>query len=112
MYAQLVPRGAACPQVSSKGLITLVSGVGAKGTSTIQLGGGRGLGPKGATRLADTLQATKPTLLSYLDLRKPYYLRLWREIANPVQSAENLCQLSYLEIFVDSRYFIYTPIEM
>ncbi len=34
-------------------------------------------------------------------------LRLFHEIAKPVQSADTFFELSYLENFVDSRYFIH-----
>jgi hypothetical protein len=55
-------------QVSSGGVVELVSGVGAKGTSKMALSGGRGLGPEGATRLAGLLREAPP-LLDSLDLR-------------------------------------------
>ncbi len=55
-------------QVSSGGAVMLVSGVGAKGTSKMALSGGRGLGPKGATRLAGLLREAPP-LLASLNLR-------------------------------------------
>jgi hypothetical protein len=46
-----------------------VSGVGAKGTSHLELSGGKGLGAIGAQRLADLLRETPPQLLTELDLR-------------------------------------------
>ncbi len=56
-------------QVSSTGQVTLVSGVGAKGTSALGLSGGQGLGPEGARRLAGLLLEGPPPLLASLDLR-------------------------------------------
>ena len=56
-------------QVYSDGDVRLVSGVGAKGTSYMTLGGGKGLGPDEAQQLARLLQKTQLPLLSTLDLR-------------------------------------------
>ncbi len=56
-------------QVSPRGAIKLVSGVGAKGTSKMELSSGRGLGREGATRLAGLLREVPP-LLASLDLRQ------------------------------------------
>ncbi len=47
----------------------LVSGVGAKGTSVVDLIDGRGLGPEGARELAGLLTEAPPPLLTSLDLR-------------------------------------------
>ena len=52
----------------------LVSGVGAKRTSTMALSGGKGLGPEGARRLADLLQQAPPPLLASLNLRHMPFL--------------------------------------
>ncbi len=57
-------------QVSSSGDVRVVSGVGAKGTSKMALGNGRGLGPEGATRLAETMREAPPMLLAKLDIRQ------------------------------------------
>ena len=46
-----------------------MSGVGAKGTSHLDLSGGKGLGSIGAQRLADLLREAPPQLLTELDLR-------------------------------------------
>ncbi len=56
------------PQVSSRGAVEVVSGVGAKGTSKMALSGGGGLGAAGATRLAGLLREAPP-LLASLDIR-------------------------------------------
>ncbi len=56
-------------QVSGSGRVAAVSGVGAKGTSALQLAGGRALGPDGARRLAEVLRTAPPPLLASLDLR-------------------------------------------
>ncbi len=47
----------------------LVSGVGNRGTSKMELGGGKGLGPEGARRLAELLREKQPQFLTSLDLR-------------------------------------------
>ena len=52
----------------------LVSGVGAKGISSVALSGGRGLGPEGAARLADLLREAPPPLLASIDLRRISFL--------------------------------------
>jgi hypothetical protein len=39
------------------------------GTSYMTLRGGKGLGPEGATRLADLLREARPPLLTALNLR-------------------------------------------
>ncbi len=51
----------------------LVSGVGAKGTSTVSLSGRRGLGPEGAVRLADLLREAPPPLLASINLRRIFF---------------------------------------
>jgi hypothetical protein len=56
-------------QVSSSGLVKLVSGVGDKGTSTTTLSGGKGLGPEGAQQLARLLREALSPHLTSLDLR-------------------------------------------
>ncbi len=53
----------------------LVSGVGAKGISSVALSGGRGLGPEGAVRLAGLLGETHPPLLSTLNLRQTIFFQ-------------------------------------
>jgi hypothetical protein len=58
-----------CWQVSSSGIVKLVSAVGDRGTSTMALSGGKGLGPEGAQRLAELLHVAQPLLLSSLYLR-------------------------------------------
>ncbi len=47
----------------------LVSGVGDKGTSTMTLSGGKGLGPEGALQLAKLFNKDLPQLLTSLNLR-------------------------------------------
>ena len=49
--------------------MSMVSGVGAAGTSYVPLSGGTPLGPHGARRLAELLLAAPPPLLTSLDLR-------------------------------------------
>ena len=56
-------------QVSSTGRVAVVSGVGAKGTSALELSGGQGLGPEGVGRLAGLLLEAPPPLMAELDLR-------------------------------------------
>ena len=56
-------------QVASNGDVRLVIGEGTKGTSSMTLSDGKGLGPDGATRLADLLLNAPPPLLSSLKLR-------------------------------------------
>ena len=56
-------RGGMRGQVTSGGAVRVVSGVGAKGTSCMQLSGAHGLGPDGAQRLAALLQEPPPMLL-------------------------------------------------
>ena len=51
------------------GDVRVVSGVGDKGTSRMQLSGGKGLGPDGARRLAELLLEAPPPLLASLQLR-------------------------------------------
>ena len=60
---------AAVRQVSRDGVVKLVSGVGAKGTITMALSEGRGLGREGATRLAALMREAPPMLLTKLDIR-------------------------------------------
>ncbi len=48
----------------------MVSGVGGKGTSRMQISGGKGLGPDGARRLAELLLEATPPLLAWLQLRR------------------------------------------
>jgi hypothetical protein len=52
------------------GAVRLVSGVGGKGTSYMELSGGKGLGPDGAQRLAELLREAAPPLLTSLTLRR------------------------------------------
>jgi hypothetical protein len=47
----------------------VVSGVGAKGTSFMELSGRKGLGPDGGKRLADLLHEAPPPLLVSIDIR-------------------------------------------
>ncbi len=54
----------------SNGDVHVVSGVGGKGTSYLQLSGGSGLGPVGAERLAEVLKKASPLKLTELDLRR------------------------------------------
>ena len=63
--------GAERGQVTSGGEVRAVSGVGAKGTSRMTLGGGTGLGTHGALRLADLLREAPPPMLAKLNLRCP-----------------------------------------
>ncbi len=56
-------------QVSSRGRVAAVSAAGAKGSSALDLSGGRGLGREGAQRLADLLREAPPPFLASLDLR-------------------------------------------
>jgi hypothetical protein len=56
-------------QVSSTGIVKLESSVGDKGTSTMALSGGKGLGPDGARRLADMFCSAPPLFLASLKLR-------------------------------------------
>ncbi len=62
--------------MSSSGRVELVSGVGAKGRSIVDLSGGRGLGPDGARELAGLLREAPPPLLTSLDLR--WRIPCWR----------------------------------
>ena len=59
----------ACGQVTPGGDVEVVSGVGGKGTSQMQLSGGKGLGPDGALRLADLLREVPSQMLESIDLR-------------------------------------------
>ena len=61
--------------MDSDGEVRVVSGVGGKGTSRMRLGGGRGLCPNGARRLADLLLDPPPLLVS-LQLRHASQPRL------------------------------------
>ena len=64
-------RAAHRAQVTSGGDVRVVSGVGDKGTSCMQLSGGKGLGPDGGQRLAGLLREAPPPLLTSLVLRRP-----------------------------------------
>ena len=63
------PARRACGQVGSGGDVAVVSGVGAKGTSSMALSGEKGLGPDGAERLAALLREAAPPMLEAMDLR-------------------------------------------
>ena len=56
-------------QLKPSGDVLVVSGVGAKGASSMRLSGGKGLGPDGAQRLADLLREAPPPMLESMDLR-------------------------------------------
>jgi hypothetical protein len=71
---------AASWQVSSDGRLALVSGLRPRGTSTMALSGGRGLGPEGARRLACLLREAPPPLLSSLNLRQRLHARTSRRL--------------------------------
>jgi hypothetical protein len=60
-----------CWQVSSSGIVELklVSAVGDRGTSKMELSGGKGLGHEGAQRLVELLHVAPPLMLSSLNLR-------------------------------------------
>ena len=55
--------------MNSGGAVEVVSGAGAKGTSRMELSGGKGLGPEGARRLAGLLREAPPPMLKVMDLR-------------------------------------------
>jgi hypothetical protein len=55
--------------VGSSGDVTIVSAMGAKGTSYMKLSSGKGVGPDGAHRLADLLRKAPQPLLVELVLR-------------------------------------------
>ncbi len=59
--------------MNSSGEVTIVSGVGVKGTSYMKLSGGNGLGPDGTLQLAGLLRKASPSLLTELDLRHLHF---------------------------------------
>ncbi len=74
------PGDPAVLQVTRDGAVVLVSGLRAEGTSEMALSKRRGLGPEGATRLAETMREAPPMMLAKLDIRQ------YRSAPNPLTS--------------------------
>ena len=86
----------ACGQVSSGGDVRVVSGVGGKGISCMQLSGGTGLGPDGAQRLADLLRELKKARVSAAALADLYI----PEAARRMGDAWTDDQMSWLDVSI------------